>query len=279
MYDVSLDAGAVVTVGAVVDTGFLPRVASPPPPPQPDERRARARRGSAETGSEDRRSTGARLPADPGLRCRAWRAGRWSRERAALARQAPAVRARTSTPHGPADLRRARPAAHALRRAGARDLLPAAGGRGGAHDPRSLRSRARRRRRRPRRCSRSRSETMRAAGLSGNKTASIRDLAEQVLAGDVELDRVARLSDDEIVRELTLVRGIGRWTAEMFLMFQLGRLDVWPVDDLGVRKGYGILFDLPTPPTAKVLEPLGEPFRPYRSLAAWYCWRAADTQL
>jgi DNA-3-methyladenine glycosylase II len=94
----------------------------------------------------------------------------------------------------------------------------------------------------------------------------------------VQLDRVARLPDDEIVRELTLVRGIGRWTAEMFLMFQLGRLDVWPVDDLGVRKGYGILFDLAPPPAAKALEPLGEPLRPYRSLAAWYCWRAADTQ-
>jgi len=120
---------------------------------------------------------------------------------------------------------------------------------------------------------------LRAAGLSANKAASIRDLAEKVLAGDVELDRVARLPDDEIVRELTLVRGIGRWTAEMFLMFQLGRLDVWPVDDLGVRKGYAALFALDAMPAAKVLEPLGEPLRPYRSLAAWYCWRAADTQL
>jgi DNA-3-methyladenine glycosylase II len=121
-------------------------------------------------------------------------------------------------------------------------------------------------------------ETMRAAGLSANKAASIRDLAEKVEAGEVELDRVARLSDDEIVRELMLVRGIGRWTAEMFLIFQLGRLDVWPVDDLGVRKGYGVLFDLPVPPAPKVLERLGDPLRPYRSLAAWYCWRAADTQ-
>src|SRR4029077_10475932 len=122
-------------------------------------------------------------------------------------------------------------------------------------------------------------ETMRAAGLSANKAASIRDLAEKVESGEVELDRVARLSDDEIVRELVLVRGIGRWTAEMFLMFQLGRLDVWPVDDLGVRKGYGVLFGLDELPTARALEPLGDPLRPYRSLAAWYCWRAADTQL
>jgi DNA-3-methyladenine glycosylase II len=121
-------------------------------------------------------------------------------------------------------------------------------------------------------------DTLRAAGLSGNKAASIRDLAQKVLEGDVELDRVARLSDDVIVAELVSVRGIGRWTAEMFLIFQLGRLDVWPVDDLGVRKGYGILFELATAPTPKVLQPLGEPLRPYRSLAAWYCWRAADTK-
>jgi DNA-3-methyladenine glycosylase II len=122
-------------------------------------------------------------------------------------------------------------------------------------------------------------EQLRAAGLSGNKTASVRDLAERVLAGDVELDRVARLPDAEIVRELTMVRGIGRWTAEMFLIFQLGRLDVWPVDDLGVRKGYGRIHQLEVAPTAKALEPLGEPLRPYRSVAAWYCWRAADTRV
>jgi DNA-3-methyladenine glycosylase II len=79
------------------------------------------------------------------------------------------------------------------------------------------------------------------------------------------------------VRELTAVRGIGRWTAEMFLIFRLGRLDVWPVDDLAVRKGYGLLYGLSTTPPAKELEPLGDPFRPYRSIAAWYCWRATDT--
>jgi DNA-3-methyladenine glycosylase II len=121
-------------------------------------------------------------------------------------------------------------------------------------------------------------ETLRAAGLSANKAASVRDLAEKVLAGDVELDRVARLSDDRIVEELTLVRGIGRWTAEMFLMFQLGRLDVWPVDDLGVRKGYAVIHGLPELPVPRALQELGEPLRPYRSLAAWYCWRAVDTR-
>jgi DNA-3-methyladenine glycosylase II len=120
-------------------------------------------------------------------------------------------------------------------------------------------------------------ESLRGAGLSGNKTASIRDLADKVLSGEVELDRVAKLGDDELVGELVAVRGIGRWTAEMFLMFQLGRLDVWPVDDLGVRKGYGRLFRLAAMPTSKELQPLGEPMRPYRSVAAWYCWRVADS--
>ena len=120
-------------------------------------------------------------------------------------------------------------------------------------------------------------DAIRAAGLSGAKTASIRDLATKVLDGSVKLDRIGRLSDEEIVRELTLVRGIGRWTAEMFLMFQLGRLDVWPVGDYGVRKGYALLFGHDELPTPKALMELGEPFRPYRSVAAWYCWRAADT--
>jgi 3-methyladenine DNA glycosylase/8-oxoguanine DNA glycosylase len=118
---------------------------------------------------------------------------------------------------------------------------------------------------------------LRQAGLSAAKAASVRDLAEKVLGGTVQLKRIGRLPDDEIVRELTAVRGIGRWTAEMFLIFRLGRLDVWPVDDLAVRKGYGMLYRLRETPTAKALDPLGEPLRPYRSIAAWYCWRATDT--
>jgi DNA-3-methyladenine glycosylase II len=119
-------------------------------------------------------------------------------------------------------------------------------------------------------------EALRGAGLSGTKIASIRDLAQRVDADEVQLDRVARLPDDEIVRELTLVRGIGRWTAHMFLMFQLGRLDVWPVGDYGVRKGYALIYGLPELLTERALEPLGDGFRPYRSVAAWYCWRAVD---
>jgi DNA-3-methyladenine glycosylase II len=120
-------------------------------------------------------------------------------------------------------------------------------------------------------------EQLRAVGLSGNKAASLRDLAAKVLDGTVVLEprRLARESDDEVIARLSTVRGIGEWTAQMFLMFQLRRLDVWPTGDLGVRRGFGLAWHVPMP-TARELEPLGEPFRPYRSVTAWYCWRAAE---
>jgi DNA-3-methyladenine glycosylase II len=117
-------------------------------------------------------------------------------------------------------------------------------------------------------------EVLRAAGLSANKLASLRDLSAKVLAGSLVLRKSSRLSDDELVAELVTVRGIGRWTAEMYLMFQLRRLDVWPVDDFGVRQGYGLAWRLDPAPTPKQLAPLGEPFRPYRSIVARYCWAA-----
>jgi len=117
-------------------------------------------------------------------------------------------------------------------------------------------------------------EKLRAAGLSGNKLASLRDLSAKVLDGTVVLTRTSRRSDEELVERLTAVRGIGRWTAEMYLMFQLRRLDVWPVDDLGVRQGYALAWSLDPPPTPKQLEPLGDRFRPYRSIVARYCWAA-----
>jgi len=123
-------------------------------------------------------------------------------------------------------------------------------------------------------------DTLRSVGLSRNKAASLQDLATKVLDGTVVLDppRLRAESDAEVVARLSTVRGIGKWTAEMFLMFQLRRLDVWPTGDLGVRKGFGLAWGIPTP-TAKELEPLGDPYRPYRSVVAWYCWRAADTKL
>ncbi|HKB30873.1 MAG TPA: hypothetical protein VKD26_08560 [Streptosporangiaceae bacterium] len=117
-------------------------------------------------------------------------------------------------------------------------------------------------------------EALRAAGLSRNKLASLRDLSAKVLDGSVDLTASSRRSDDEIAANLVTVRGIGRWTAEMYLMFELRRLDVWPVDDLGVRQGYGLAWGIDPPPSAKVLGPLGDPFRPYRSVVARYCWEA-----
>jgi DNA-3-methyladenine glycosylase II len=117
-------------------------------------------------------------------------------------------------------------------------------------------------------------ETMRAAGLSANKLAAIIDLAAKFVDGTVPTDDFDRLDDDEIVARLVAVRGVGRWTAEMFLIFQLHRPDVWPVDDLGVRNGWARIHEMAEPPTPKALEPLGDVLRPYRSTAAWYCWRA-----
>ena len=117
-------------------------------------------------------------------------------------------------------------------------------------------------------------DQLRGAGLSANKLASLRDLSDKVLDGSVVLTRTSRRSDDELIARLVTVRGIGRWTAEMYLMFQLRRLDVWPVDDLGVRQGYALAWGLDPPPTAKQLEPLGDRFRPYRSIVARYCWAA-----
>lgn len=120
------------------------------------------------------------------------------------------------------------------------------------------------------------SEVLRGCGLSAAKTAALLDLASKVRGGTVRLERIGRRSDDEIVDELVRVKGIGRWTAEMFLLFTLGRLDVWPVGDYGVRVGYARAWGLPDVPKPPELAPLGDRFRPYRSIAAWYCWRAVE---
>jgi DNA-3-methyladenine glycosylase II len=120
-------------------------------------------------------------------------------------------------------------------------------------------------------------ETLRTVGLSGAKVRSLRDLATKALDGTVVLSprALARQSDQEIITRLSTVRGIGPWSAQMFLIFQLRRLDVWPVGDLGIRRGYGLAWKLPMP-TARELEPFGDPYRPYRTVLAWYCWRAAE---
>ncbi len=120
-------------------------------------------------------------------------------------------------------------------------------------------------------------ETLRAAGLSRAKTAALKDLAAKTIDGTVPAGRaLIRMSDDEIVARLTAVRGIGRWTVEMLLLFDLGRPDVWPVDDYGVRKGFAKTFRRRQLPTPKELMKFGEKWRPYRSMAAWYFWRALD---
>lgn len=115
---------------------------------------------------------------------------------------------------------------------------------------------------------------LRGAGLSNAKTAALLDLAAKVADGTVPLLGLAALDDDEIVARLTTVRGIGRWTAEMFLLFELERPDVWPVDDLGVRSGWRLIHDDSEPPTPRALQSEGDRFRPYRSVVALYCWHA-----
>src|SRR5450432_394672 len=120
-------------------------------------------------------------------------------------------------------------------------------------------------------------EKFRTAGLSRSKTAAIKDLAAKTLDGTVPTRAALdRMNDEEIIARLTTVRGIGRWTAEMLLLFDLRRLDVWPVDDYGVRKGYAKTFRKKVLPTPKELHAIGEKWRPYRSVAAWYFWRALD---
>jgi 3-methyladenine DNA glycosylase/8-oxoguanine DNA glycosylase len=120
-------------------------------------------------------------------------------------------------------------------------------------------------------------ETLRGAGLSGSKAASMHDLARH--AGNGELpthDELPTLSDLEIVNRLTVVRGIGPWTVHMLLMFRLGRPDVLPTGDFGVREGYRMLYGLEAQPTPTAFRALAEPWRPYRSVGSWYMWRAVD---
>jgi DNA-3-methyladenine glycosylase II len=113
---------------------------------------------------------------------------------------------------------------------------------------------------------------LRSVGLSNAKTVYAKDLASKIASGELHLSRMSRLDDDAIVDELVAVKGIGRWTAEMFMLFKLGRPDIWPVDDLGIRNAiknqYGV-----EPTKAKMIE-IAEPWRPWRSVASWYLWRS-----
>ena len=118
---------------------------------------------------------------------------------------------------------------------------------------------------------------IRGAGFSGAKVLALRDLAAKTLDGTVPTNRVIQQLDDEaIVERLVAVRGIGRWTVEMLLIFQLGRPDVLPIDDYGVRNGFRIAYGLRTMPTPKEVRQYGERWKPYRTAASWYLWRTAD---
>ena len=117
-------------------------------------------------------------------------------------------------------------------------------------------------------------ETLRGAGLSRSKALAMKDLASRAESGELPLDRVAEMSDEEVIECLVPVRGIGRWTAEMFLIFSLGRLDVLPVDDFGLRAGVRDVYGLPELPGRAELRERAEVWRPYRSIATWYFWRS-----
>jgi 3-methyladenine DNA glycosylase/8-oxoguanine DNA glycosylase len=120
-------------------------------------------------------------------------------------------------------------------------------------------------------------EELLCAGLSRAKLAAIKDLAAKTLDGTVPtLARLRRMGDEKIIERLTEVRGIGRWTVEMLLIFRLGRADVLPVGDYAVRKGFALAYALAESPKARELERYGERWRPYRSVASWYLWRAAE---
>ena len=120
-------------------------------------------------------------------------------------------------------------------------------------------------------------EKLRGAGLSRSKVAALKDLAAKTIDGTVPTARaLAKMSDEEIIEQLITVRGIGRWTVEMLLLFDLGRPDVWPIHDYGVRKGFAKTFGKRKLPTPKQLLKHGKKFAPHRSVAAWYFWRALD---
>ena len=120
-------------------------------------------------------------------------------------------------------------------------------------------------------------EAFRGAGVSRQKAGYLRDLAQHCVDGTVEFHAMGELSGDEVIEELTAVKGIGEWSAHMFLMFELGRADVLPVGDLGVRKGMQVAYGLAETPTPARAKEIGEPWAPYRSVGSWYMWRAAAT--
>jgi DNA-3-methyladenine glycosylase II len=121
-------------------------------------------------------------------------------------------------------------------------------------------------------------ETLRGVGLSRQKASYLHDLSTRVVAGTLRLEELDDLSDEQVMEALTAVKGVGRWTAEMILIFQLGRPDVLPVDDVGVLRSIQNVYGLRRRPSAKQVLRMGERWRPYRSIASWYLWAALDNQ-
>ncbi len=119
-------------------------------------------------------------------------------------------------------------------------------------------------------------ETLRGLGFSRAKVAAVKALSGAILSGELDLDALQALPDEGVIEALTRVKGIGPWTAHMALIFALKRPDVWPAADLGLRKSLQVLMDLPAVPTTKEAEPMGDPWRPYRSYACWYLWQVND---
>lgn len=119
-------------------------------------------------------------------------------------------------------------------------------------------------------------EQLRQVGLSANKVLSLRDLARHFEEGKIKPRRFSRMDDEEIIQTLIPVRGIGRWTAEMFLLFGLSRMDIWAVDDQGLQNAIRNLYDLPAVPKPDLMRELAQPWQPYRSVASWYLWRSLD---
>jgi DNA-3-methyladenine glycosylase II len=119
-------------------------------------------------------------------------------------------------------------------------------------------------------------DALRAVGMSRPKAAYLHDLCERACAGTLPLDRLPAMTDDEVIETLTAVKGIGRWTAEMVLIFQLGRPDILPVDDVGLLRAIQKVYGLRKRPTAARVLRIGQPWRPYRSIASWYLWASLD---
>ncbi|GAB4145651.1 MAG: DNA-3-methyladenine glycosylase [Planctomycetaceae bacterium] len=130
----------------------------------------------------------------------------------------------------------------------------------------------------PERIGKLRDEQLRSAGISPQKLRYLRDLTDRVTSSELRLTQMGRYSDEDVIQQLTTVKGIGRWTAQMFLIFSLGRLDILPHDDLGIQNAIRKLYDLSDRPDRVTMERIAEPWRPFASVASWYCWRSLEDE-